>query len=130
MACYDRLINFVSDVYSKQKISLWVDLCVFVIANLVLQDCIEREFVGNEYAEKRRGLFVVRGENVVFIAQLVRVRAVVLSVHFDLTVVAQDSNKPEVDAALTQIEWSTLVEKRDKLLKPLSSERADPLADD
>jgi hypothetical protein len=41
-------------------------------ANLVLQDCIEREFVGTEYAEKRRGLFVVRGENVVFIAQLVR----------------------------------------------------------
>lgn len=42
----------------------------------------------------------------------------------------QDSSKPEVDGALTQIEWAALVEKRDKLLKPLSSERADPLADD
>jgi small nuclear ribonucleoprotein (snRNP)-like protein len=40
-------------------------------ANLVLQDCVEREYVGQEYAEKQRGLFIVRGENVVFISQLV-----------------------------------------------------------
>jgi small nuclear ribonucleoprotein (snRNP)-like protein len=44
-------------------------------ANLVLQDCVEREYVGQEYAEKQRGLFIVRGENVVFISQLVCARA-------------------------------------------------------
>ena len=34
-------------------------------ANLVLQDCIERIHVGKQFGDIPRGIFVVRGENVV-----------------------------------------------------------------
>ena len=38
-----------------------VDQC----ANLVLHQCIERIHVGAEYGDIQRGIFIVRGENVV-----------------------------------------------------------------
>ena len=34
-------------------------------ANLVLHQCIERIHVGSEYGDIQRGIFIVRGENVV-----------------------------------------------------------------
>ena len=34
-------------------------------ANLVLQDCIERIHVGKQFGDIPRGIFIVRGENVV-----------------------------------------------------------------
>lgn len=40
--------------------------------NLVLQDTIERLFVQNLYADIERGLFIVRGENVSMLGEIVR----------------------------------------------------------
>lgn len=40
-------------------------------ANLVLQNAVERIFVGNRYGDIPRGLFLVRGENVVLLGEIV-----------------------------------------------------------
>ena len=45
-------------------------------ANLLLQDTIERIHVGKEYGDIPRGLFIVRGENVVLMGEVVSVREV------------------------------------------------------
>lgn len=42
-------------------------------ANLLLQDTIERIHVGKEYGDIPRGLFIVRGENVVLLGEVVSV---------------------------------------------------------
>ncbi|KAF7168938.1 hypothetical protein CNMCM5623_001832 [Aspergillus felis] len=39
-------------------------------ANLVLQDTIERLYVGNLYADIPRGIFLVRGENVLLLGEI------------------------------------------------------------
>merc|ERR1719348_454820 len=39
-------------------------------ANLVLQDCIERIHVGKQFGDIPRGIFVVRGENVVLLGEV------------------------------------------------------------
>lgn len=39
--------------------------------NLVLQNTIERLFVGHLYADVERGLFLVRGENVTLLGEIV-----------------------------------------------------------
>eukprot|EP00124_Ichthyophonus_hoferi_P000355 Ihof_evm22s12 gene=Ihof_evmTU22s12 len=39
-------------------------------ANLVLQDTIERVHVGNQYGDIHRGIFLVRGENVVLLGEI------------------------------------------------------------
>ena len=41
-------------------------------ANLVLQDTIERIHVGNMFGDIERGIFLVRGENVVLMGEIVR----------------------------------------------------------
>lgn len=46
--------------------------CLLVLANLVLQDTIERLYAGNLYADIPRGLFIVRGENVLLLGEIVR----------------------------------------------------------
>jgi U6 snRNA-associated Sm-like protein LSm1 len=38
---------------------------------MVLQNTIERIFVGNQYFEKPIGLFIIRGENVLLFGQIV-----------------------------------------------------------
>ena len=40
-------------------------------ANLVLQDTIEQVWVGNRYGDIPRGVFLVRGENVVLLGEIV-----------------------------------------------------------
>lgn len=40
-------------------------------ANLVLQRTIERIHVGNEYGDIPRGVFIIRGENVVLLGEIV-----------------------------------------------------------
>ena len=55
--------------------------------NLVLEDTVERVFVGSSYGERRRGLFVIRGENIVLLAQI-------------------NAAVPEVDPSLEKIEWT------------------------
>ena len=39
-------------------------------ANLVLHRCIERVHVGNAYGDVQRGLYMVRGENVVLLGEV------------------------------------------------------------
>ncbi|KAL1954865.1 hypothetical protein VTO42DRAFT_507 [Malbranchea cinnamomea] len=39
-------------------------------ANLVLQDTIERTYAGNLYCEERRGVYLVRGENVLLLGEI------------------------------------------------------------
>lgn len=41
------------------------------IANLVLQDTVERIYAGNLYAEEHVGLYLVRGENVLLLGEIV-----------------------------------------------------------
>lgn len=40
-------------------------------ANLVLHETIERIYVGKEYGDIPRGIFIIRGENVVFLGEIV-----------------------------------------------------------
>ena len=40
-------------------------------ANLVLQDTVERLYAGNLYADIPRGIFLVRGENVLLLGEIV-----------------------------------------------------------
>ncbi|PPQ64370.1 hypothetical protein CVT26_002077 [Gymnopilus dilepis] len=39
-------------------------------ANLVLEDTVERIYHGNAFAESWRGLFLIRGENVVLLGEI------------------------------------------------------------
>lgn len=41
-------------------------------ANLVLQNTVERIFVKDLYADIKRGIFLVRGENVLLLGEIVR----------------------------------------------------------
>ena len=41
------------------------------LANLVLEDTVERIYTGNTFAEKWCGLFLIRGENVVLLGEIV-----------------------------------------------------------
>ena len=47
-------------------------LCFSFAANLVLQDTIERIFVADVYADIPRGIYLVRGENVLMLGEIVR----------------------------------------------------------
>jgi len=42
-----------------------------LIANLVLQDTIERIYVEDRYGDIPRGIYIVRGENVVLLGEVV-----------------------------------------------------------
>ena len=44
-----------------------------VVANLLLQDTIERIYVEKKYGDIPRGIFLVRGENVSLLGEIVRV---------------------------------------------------------
>ncbi|KAI5308988.1 SM-like, degradation of cytoplasmic mRNAs and positively regulates transcription initiation [Ascosphaera atra] len=39
-------------------------------ANLVFQDTVERIYAGNLYAEQKRGIYIVRGENVLLLGEI------------------------------------------------------------
>jgi U6 snRNA-associated Sm-like protein LSm1 len=43
----------------------------YCAANLVLQDTLERIFVKNVYSDIQRGIFLVRGENVLLLGEIV-----------------------------------------------------------
>ncbi len=49
-------------------------------ANLVFQDTIERVYVGNKYGDIVRGIYLIRGENVVLLGEIVGPRHCSLSV--------------------------------------------------
>lgn len=45
-------------------------------ANLVLQDAIERIFVGDIYGDIYAGIYVIRGENVVLLGEIVPLKPI------------------------------------------------------
>ena len=42
------------------------------IANLMLQDTVERIYTKDVYADIQRGIYIVRGENVLLLGEIVR----------------------------------------------------------
>jgi hypothetical protein len=46
-------------------------ILTITIANLVLEDASERIFVGNRYADIPLGLFLIRGDNLFLIGEMV-----------------------------------------------------------
>ena len=44
---------------------------LLIAANLVMQDAIERIFVGDIYGDLYAGIYVIRGENVVLLGEIV-----------------------------------------------------------
>ena len=50
---------------------LILDFYFLFIANLLLQDAIERIHVGQKYGDIHRGVFLIRGENVVLLGEFV-----------------------------------------------------------
>ena len=50
-------------------------VCFSILANLVLHRTIERIHVGKKYGDIPRGIFVVRGENVVLLGEVVSERS-------------------------------------------------------
>lgn len=52
----------------------WISLCLVAAANLVLHQTVERIHVGKKYGDIPRGIFVVRGENVVLLGEIVSAR--------------------------------------------------------
>lgn len=49
----------------------WFCVCLVAAANLVLHQTVERIHVGKKYGDIPRGIFVVRGENVVLLGEIV-----------------------------------------------------------
>ena len=47
-------------------------------SNIVLEEAVERVIVGLRYADVPLGLYVIRGENVVLLGQIVRIAALAL----------------------------------------------------
>ena len=76
LALCDLLINSVSffSFFSHRKIEFLLIWRYNVIANLVLQDTIERIYVGNCYGYIPRGIFLIRGENVVLLGEIVSIK--------------------------------------------------------
>jgi U6 snRNA-associated Sm-like protein LSm1 len=75
-------------------------------ANLVLEDTVERIYQGNAFAESWRGLYLIRGENVVLLGEIVR-----YDVQSCLLLVCSFSRQDldlEDDIALQQVDWNVL----------------------
>ena len=66
------MINSVSSTHSFIP-KLFFALIVDGIANLVLEDTVERIYHQDVFAEKKSGLYLIRGENVVLLGEVVRV---------------------------------------------------------
>jgi hypothetical protein len=69
MACYGRMINSVGLAFILRY--LFSKLTYPPTANLVLEDTIERIYHENAFAEHWHGLFLIRGENVVLLGEIV-----------------------------------------------------------
>jgi small nuclear ribonucleoprotein (snRNP)-like protein len=54
----------------------------FTLANLVLQDAVERIFVGDIYGDIPSGIYVIRGENVVLLGEIVTYQIIQLIIGF------------------------------------------------
>lgn len=71
---YGHLINSVFRELSQKLIIYQYFFILFVdLGNLVLTDVYERYYVDLEYGEEYRGVYLIRGENVVLVGELVRI---------------------------------------------------------
>jgi LSM domain len=71
MVFCDRMTNSVSGCWSfLGPSSRWTEHVT--TANLVLEDTVERIYHGDVFAENWHGLFLIRGENVVLLGEIVR----------------------------------------------------------
>jgi len=66
---YDQFGAF----YRNDRRGFLLKRCLVSVANLVLEDTVERIHHGNAVAENWQGLFLIRGENVVLLGEIVRV---------------------------------------------------------
>lgn len=77
-AYYDLMISLVrlprSGNHRGGGFTQMAHICLFhpLIANLVLEDTVERIHHGDAFAENWHGLFLIRGENVVLLGEIVR----------------------------------------------------------
>ena len=63
---YDQFgMSLARPAYGKKKVER------LPLANLVLEDTVERIYAGDTFAEKWCGLFLIRGENVVLLGEIV-----------------------------------------------------------
>ena len=72
------MINSVNNPTQKAKqiFQPFVETLIFFsLANLVLEDTVERIYHDNNFAENFHGLFLIRGENVVLLGEIVRPRS-------------------------------------------------------
>lgn len=76
-------------------------------ANLVLEDTVERIYHGNAFAEHWHGLFLIRGENVVLLGEIVRLISSFLPLTLLIAVSAQDLDQ-EDDVPLRQVDYQSL----------------------
>ena len=77
LGCCEAGINLVCS-YLVNMVDVFLQLNCLT-ANLVLQDTVERIFVQNIYADIQRGIFLVRGENVLLLGEVVcHLRAIFL----------------------------------------------------
>ena len=89
-------------------------------ANLVLEDTVERIYHENAFAENFHGLFLIRGENVVLLGEIVRPTYMLVWSHKSnkqlllLLLLLQDLDR-EDDVPLRQVEYNLLASyhKRD-----------------
>lgn len=80
-------------------------------ANLVLHLTVERIYIGNHYGEINRGVFLIRGENVVLCGELVSCDEAVLKTmcrndriyNADLETIYQNENTSEVHPGYTKL---------------------------
>lgn len=79
----------------------------FHVANLVLEDTVERIYHGNVFAESWHGLFLIRGENVVLLGEIVRCNTFLLSAPHLTPILLQDLDQEE-DVPIKQVDYTSL----------------------
>ena len=57
--------------YDPSINTVFLALALLMLANLVMQDAVERIFVGDVYGDKEVGIYIIRGENVVLLGEIV-----------------------------------------------------------
>ena len=70
---YDHLINLVHVNEWLLYYNAVYYNCLQFVGNLLLTDVYERYYVDLEYGEEYRGVYLIRGENVVLVGELVRI---------------------------------------------------------
>lgn len=73
----------------------------------MLEDTVERIYHGNAFAEHWHGLFLIRGENVVLLGEIVRLPVRMFSYDAPITLSTQDLDQ-EDDVPLRQVDYQLL----------------------